>query len=455
MTELTTNLPNNWVPRDDQRPLWYYLQKGGKRAVVVAHRRWGKDDCALHYTATQAIQRPGNYWYMLPKYEQARKVIWTAINPRTGVKRIDEAFPESIRVKTNESEMKIETISISKDKETGEEKSDTALWQLVGSDNYNQYVGSPPIGVVISEYALANPMALAYLLPILEENNGWIILLFTPRGNNHGKIVYVKAQNDPEWFSMLVTAEQSGVFNNSQLKKIKKDYLDLYGVELGEALFNQEYFCSFDSAQLGAYYAKQLSVARKEGRIGRYHCDASYEVYTAWDLGVDDSTTIWFFQVIGNCFYFIDYYESVGEGMEHYIKLMKSKKYDYGDHYMPHDADARRLGERAESPREVMERHGIQPIEIVQRPKDSMAVLRGIGTARNILSRCHFDEKACNQGLIALESYRAEYDETKKKLQNSPKHDWSSHGADAFRTFAVGYLPKTNTMSVTDMMNRR
>ena len=132
-------LPNNgWHPRPDQMKLWSYLEKGGKRAVEVAHRRWGKDDVALHFTAKESQKKVGNYWHMLPEYGQGRKAIWNAINPRTGLKRIDEAFPEAIRSKTLSQEMYIEFRNGSS-------------WQVVGSDNYNSIVGAPPIGIVLSE----------------------------------------------------------------------------------------------------------------------------------------------------------------------------------------------------------------------------------------------------------------------------------------------------------------
>ena len=139
---------NNWKPRPDQMPLWSYLENGGKRAVEVAHRRWGKDDIGLHFTATQIAEIPGNYWHMLPLYSQARKVIWSAVNPKTGLKRIDEAFPLEFRTVTRNQEMNIEFRNGS-------------TWQLVGSDNYNSLVGSPPRGLVMSEWALSNPLAWA------------------------------------------------------------------------------------------------------------------------------------------------------------------------------------------------------------------------------------------------------------------------------------------------------
>jgi phage terminase large subunit len=422
-------LPNNWRPRPDQMGLWSYLENGGTRAVEIGHRRWGKDDVALHYTATAAAQKVGNYWHMLPQQNQCRKAIWQAINPRTGKRRIDEAFPPEIRIgKPNDTEMMIHLASGS-------------TWQVTGSDSYNALVGSPPIGIVFSEYALSDPRSWAYLSPILEENGGWAAFISTSRGNNHLRQLYDYARTAPGWFAEIKTAAETPVFQPDQLERIKAELIATFGQEMGEALFEQEYFCSFQGAVMGAYYARQMAQARKEGRIGTVPYLTSHEVYTWWDLGVDDSMSIWFVQSIGQEIRVIDYYENSGMGLQHYAKVLKEKPYAYGDHFMPHDAAVREQssGEFARSRQEVAEALGIRPITVVHRPKDSASVLMGIETVRNLLSQCWFDEVKCNQGISCLENYKADYDEEKRKLSNAPKHDWASHGSDAFRCGAVGH----------------
>ena len=415
-------------------PLWSYLENGGKRAVEVAHRRWGKDDVALHFTATAAIEKPGNYWHMLPQYNQARKVIWDAVNPKTGKKRIDEAFPEKIRTATRRQEMAIEIKGGS-------------MWQLVGSDNYDAYVGSPPIGIVLSEWAISNPMAWAFLAPIIEENGGWALFIYTSRGNNHGRTTYEHAKNTEGWFAERLTAKDTPVYDEEQLKEIKKEYIRLFGTELGEALFEQEYMCSWQGAVLGAYYARAMTKARNDGRICKVPYNPGVEVDTFWDLGVDDSMSIWFIQPVGRSFNVIDYYESSGYGLEHYAKVLKDKDYFYGNHFMPHDADHREMtnSEIAKSRKEVAEGLGIKPITVVQRARSMDIIIQvHIPAVRNMISLCWFDEEKCSQGIMGLENYKAEYDEEKKKLSNSPLHDWSTHPADAFRTFAVGWSDKIN-----------
>ena len=383
------------------------------------------------------MQVIGNYWHMLPEYNQARKVIWGAVNPKTGKKRIDEAFPESIRTKTKNQEMMLELKGGS-------------TWQLVGSDNYNALVGSPPVGIVFSEWALANPMAWAYLSPVLEENNGWGLFIYTSRGNNHGKTMLRHAQVTEGWYGEIINAQQSPVFNETQLNSILAENRSIFGPEIGEMLFNQEYMCSFEGAQFGAYYAKQMGEARTQNRITRVPHATGVEVDTFWDLGVDDSMTIWFMQPVGREYRFIDYYENTGYGLEHYAKILRGQtegheykqEYLYGNHYMPHDAAVREMtnNEIALSRKEVAENLGIKPITKIERSRNfDLIIYVHIPAVRNILAQCVFDEEKCSPGIQALENYHAEYDEEKRVLSNRPKHDWSSHASDAFRTFAVGY----------------
>jgi hypothetical protein len=162
-------IPNNWGPRAYQMNVWRYLEGGGKRAICIWHRRAGKDDVCLHWAASSMIDKPATYWHMLPAYSQGRKAIWTAVNPHTGKRRIDEAFPHELRANTNEQEMFIRL-------------KNGATWQVLGSDRYDAAVGSPPYGITFSEWALSNPASWAYLAPIVIENGGWALFITTARG---------------------------------------------------------------------------------------------------------------------------------------------------------------------------------------------------------------------------------------------------------------------------------
>jgi hypothetical protein len=411
-------LPNNWRPRDYQLGLWSYLENGGLRAYEVAHRRWGKDDIALHWTATAAHQRIGTYWHMLPEASQARKAIWEAVNPHTGKARIDEAFPPELRANTRGNEMFIKFRCGS-------------TWQVVGSDNYNSLVGAPPVGLVLSEWALADPNAWAYLQPILEENGGWALFITTPRGRNHAATFYESCKVEPEWYTERQTAQDTGVFSQEQLDRIKREYIANYGDD-GEQRFLQEYFCSFDAGVVGAYYSREMQRAEEDKRICSVPYDPSAPVYTAWDLGIGDSTAIWFLQVCGRELHLVDYIERSGVGLDVYAKEIKERPYVYEAHILPHDAEARELGS-GKSRVEILE--GFK-IKATIAPK--LGVDDGIQAARALIARSWFDETKCKRGIDALRQYRREWDDKLKIFKSRPLHDWASHGADAFRYLAVG-----------------
>lgn len=413
------SLPHNWTPRPYQFGLWQYLEQGGKRAVAVCHRRWGKDDLALHWTAVAAHQKVGTYWHMLPEYAQARKAIWDAINPHTGMRRIDEAFPREIRDTTDERSMFIRF-------------KNGSTWQVVGSDSYNSLVGSPPVGLVFSEWALADPAAWAYLRPILLENGGWALWIYTSRGKNHGFRTWQLSQSEPGWFGIRQNALQTGVFTEAQLESELREYRSDYGEEDGEALFEQEYHCSFESAVIGAYYGRLIARLEREGRICAVPYDPEHPVYTAWDLGLDDATAIWFAQIVGREIRVIDYLEVRGRSLVEIAKDVKAKQYLYEEHYLPHDVDTRELT-TAKTRKESLESVELKPI----RAGSKLPVQDGINAVRNMLPKCVFDAGKCAKGLDALRQYRVEMDSKTKTPRKNPLHDWSSHGADAFRELAV------------------
>lgn len=357
---------------------------------------------------------------MLPEYEQARKAIWTAVNPHTGIRRIDEAFPKEIRDSTNEQGMFIRFLNGS-------------TWQVVGSDNYNSLVGAPPAGLVASEWALADPAAWAYLSPILVENGGWALFLYTSRGKNHGHSLYQSARSrEPEWHVERQTVDDTKVFSPEALRDAKADLIALYGEEDGEALFEQEYFCSFDAAILGSYYGRIIARLDRDKRITSVPYDPNHPVYTGWDLGIDDSTAVWFAQIIGREIRVIDYYEGRGMALVDIGRELLRKPYAYAEHYCPHDIDTREMT-TAETRKQALENIGIRPIRAGSR----LPVADGINAVRNLLPRCVFDERRCEKGLNALRQYRTDWDDKAKTARKNPKHDWASHGADAFRELAV------------------
>lgn len=414
-----------WRPRKYQLPLWRYLEGGGKRACVIWHRRSGKDDVALNWTAQAALERVAEYWHMLPEAAQGRKVIWNAVNPHTGRRRIDQAFPPEFRAKTRDDEMAIQF-------------KNGSLWRVVGSDNYNSLMGATPAGVIFSEWALADPNAWAFLRPILMENEGWAIFITTPRGPNHAKATYDLARQENGWFGQILTVAETGVFAKEQLATELRELQHDYGFEEGAALYEQEYNCSFDAALVGSYYGPYLTRAQREGRIGNIPIDRGIVVHTSWDLGVSDSTAIWFVQCVGKERRLVDYHEGSGVGLEEYAKVLDDKQKErgwvYGTHYFPHDIEHRELGNKGLSRVDTLASLGIKAKVVPQHNVND-----GINAVRRMLDATWIDEKRCERGLNALRNYQRAWNEKLKMFSDAPLHNWASHGADALRCFASGF----------------
>lgn len=427
-------LPFQWQPRPYQRNLWGYLANRGKRAVSCWHRRSGKDDVYLHHTACAAHERVGNYWYMLPEYSQARKSMWDAINPNTGRRRIDDAFPPAIRKTTRENEMTIVFHNGS-------------TFQLVGSDNFNSLVGSPPVGLVFSEYALSNPTSWAYLQPILEENGGWAGFNSTPRGKNHFKNLcdYAAKQQAAgrEWFYELLTNKHTGVFNDEQLEDILASLQAIHGDDFGKSMWLQEYFCSFDAAIPGSIWGDCIDKAQQEGRISVVPLEKNFPVYTGWDLGRTDDTVIWFYQVCMGEVRLIDYHASNMKDVPFYAELLRDKRtergFEYGTQWLPHDARPRTLAAGGKSILQQFNDLNEKMNDVLGKFAIAPRLDReeGIQAARATLRHAWIDGIRCEDGIEALRHYHRTWDEEKKVFSTEPVHDWASHPADAFRTVAV------------------
>jgi hypothetical protein len=357
--------------------------------------------------------------------------------------RIDEAFPKELRKKTVDDEMRIEFLN-------------GASWQVMGSDNFDTSVGAAPAGLVFSEWALAKPEAWALLQPILVENGGWALFITTPRGRNHAQRTLKLAQEkmgDGQWFGQVLSAEETGVFAAGELEEIRRELVNLYGPELGEAMFRQEYMCSFEGAVLGAFYAAALEQIERRDQISVAPYDRSRPVITGWDIGVNDSTAVWFVQRIGRGYAVIDYLETMNRGAADLAAELTDRGYRYSEHLLPHDAGAREKG-TAKSYETQLKDAGLKgETRVLDRARDTREVIGGINQGRALISRCTFDEKACERGLDCLRNYRSEWDEKSKVLSTRPKHDWTSHGADAWRTLAVG-LREGNPGNVDRWGNR-
>lgn len=401
-------------------PSWGAVESGVKRITLAWHRRAGKDDICLRAASVRMFDRVGNYWFMLPEANQSRKAIWEAINPHTGRKRISEAFPDAIVRRKRDADMMLETVNGSS-------------LQIVGSDNYDSLVGSPPIGMVFSEYALADPRAWAMLRPILAENGGWAIFNSTVRGANHFKAHVEAHAGDPDWFTEILPATKTDVFTPEQLEAERLEYIAENGETLGMALFRQEFLCDFSAPVLGAYYGDLMRRMQDEERICSVPYDPRWPVIAAFDLGNGENMAIWFVQVVGREPRILEFMSgSQSEGLDWYAGELNRRYPNYEELLLPHDADNDNM-HTGKTTKAAFEALGFK-VRVV--PK--LSVRDGINAVRALLPRCVFDARKTMAGVEALRQYRARWDDKAKVLSATPVHDWASHPADAFRYLAVG-----------------
>lgn len=433
MTIVTIDLP--------YRPRWYQaafeeaMFSGKRRAMLVWHRRAGKDIATLNFMVNQMAKNKGVYYYFFPTFRQARAVIWDGID-ESG-RKILSAFPkELIDGKPNETQMKIKLINGS-------------LFQLVGTDNYDAIAGTNPRGCVFSEYSLQDPTCWQMIIsPILVKNKGWAVFNGTPRGKNHQYDLDVVARANPDvWYYQKLTIDDTKLITHDQIEQERREGKN-------EEIIQQEYWCSYDRGIDGSWFGRAVEKARREGRIGRIAYEPRTPVNTYWDIGVGDSTAIIFAQQVGTEFRLIDYYENQGEGITHYVKNLQGRPYIYGEHYFPHDAGSRSL-QTGTSLQAIAAELGLKAIVL---ERDNFEY--GIEMARNLLATCWIDETKCAHLLKCLESYHKKFNDKMNVYSDMPIHDWSSHGADSFRYCAVaktkygkgtGSLDKTK---INDMRQR-
>ena len=378
------------------------------------------------------MERVGSYYYFFPEFNQGRRILWDGMD-RDGFKFMDH-IPEELRANTNNQEMKI-TLK------------NGSVFQIVGTDNYHAVRGTNPIGCVFSEYALQNPLAWDVVRPILNENEGWAIFNFTPLGKNHGFQLYESARNNPKWFCQLLTVDDTKREDGSPV--ISKEAIqEERSTGMTEDLIQQEYYCSFDASIRGAYYSDMLKAAREEGRIAPIEFDKDLPVDTWWDLGRNDSNSIWFVQCYGRMIRFIDFDQRSGESMKFYVGLLKEKGYNYGTHIFPHDINVTDYS--AEQSRRAIFEETYQSlfgkaadVKRIERAKNDAWLLR-VEAVRHLFARFQFNDanERVRFGVDALSQYRKEYDEKNKVFKSTPLHDWTSHCADAIGTGAMGYEEK-------------
>lgn len=391
------------------RPLQRVIHEGmdaHRFGAVVCHRRFGKTVLALNHLQRAAVmcdrERP-RFAFIGPTYSQAKGTSWDYLTHyaapipdcKVSISELSVTYPNGGQVR------------------------------LFGADNPDSLRGFYFDGVVFDEYGLQPPRIFTEVIrPALSDRQGWALFLGTPAGKNQFYDVTQQAKRDPEWFYAEYKASQTGIIDPDELAAARKD--------MTEDEYAQEYECSFEASVKGAIFAGELSAARDGGRVGHVPYDPVLMVDTAWDLGIGDSTSVWFSQSLRSGeVRIIDYYEASGEGLPHYAQVLTAKGYTYGTHWAPHDIQVRELG----SGRSRLET--ARSLGITFRVAPNVPIEDGIHAARMLFPKCWFDEEKCRVGLEALQHYRRDYNSRLNEFKAVPVHDWASHGADAFRYLAV------------------
>ena len=374
---------------------------------MVCHRRAGKTVACvadLVLDARHTKKQDARFAYVAPQYNQAKDVAWMYVT------RMTSDIPG---VQLNQSELRADFPN-------------GARVRLYGADNPDRLRGLYLDGVILDEYADMRPSVWGEIIrPMLMDRQGWAAFIGTPKGRNEFFKIYERARVDPQWFALVLKASESGLISPMEVEEARK--------ELTPEQFEQELECSFEAAILGAYWGKELAQAERAGRITKVPYEPEIPVYTVWDLGIGDSTAIWMWQVVSNEIRIIDAYENHGQGLQHYVSVLNSKPYKYGDDWVPHDAKVKELG-TGRTRIETLISLGRKP-KLVPNHK----VMDGINAARQLIPIMWFDSENCADGLEACRQYQAEYDEKLRTFKDNPRHDWASHYADALRYLAMAY----------------
>lgn len=386
-------------------------------SVLICHRRFGKTVLCINELIKRALQntrkepRP-RYAYVAPFRNQAKDIAWDY------AKHYVAELPHTV---VSESELSVVLPS-------------GGRVRLYGADNPDALRGGYLDGVVLDEFGqMPSSLWGEVIRPQLADYEGWAVFIGTPKGKNAFYRRYRKAVQNPSWFTAVYRASETGIVSADELAELGKDMTD--------AEYQQELECSWDAPLKGAYYGDDMTDALKHGRIRHVPHRRGLDVETWWDLGHSDATAIWFVQRVATEMHFIDYYENRLKDLDHYAMVLQQKAmeggYVYGDHIWPHDGDNKTLASGGKRLSDMM-----RDLHVDVRVQGRTDILAGIQQVRQLLPRCWFDELKCERGLEAMKSYRAESDETRSDgetvyFKARPRHDWSSHAADAMRTGAM------------------
>ena len=403
-----------YVPRPLQAKLHNDLDNH-RFAVLNCHRRFGKTILIILHLMKKALtndKKNPRYYLIGPTFVSIKRVCWDYL------KQYASCIPGTT---FNETELRC-------DFATG------ARIQLLSSEDPDKIRGIYADGVCVDECSQMNPVLWNEIIrPALSDRKGFCYFISTPAGmSNIFYDLYQHAQSDPTWLAYTAKASETGIIDQEELDAAK--------AQMGDAKFKQEFECDWIANIEGAVYGEIIKSLEEKKQITRIAYDPALMVHTAWDLGVDDSTAIVFYQLLGNQILIIDYYENNREGLPHYVQVVKDKDYVYGEHFAPHDIEVTEFS-TGKTRREVAYQLGIR-FKIL--PKINLE--DGIHSLKMVLPKCWFDGDNTKPLIDALRHHHRKYNEKMKMFSNKPVKDWSSHAADAARYMAL---------SITDLPRQK
>ena len=418
------NLPYDFIPRPHQRLFYEAMDNGIDRALLIWPRRSGKDLSSWQWLLMRAMKRVGTHLYVFPYKTDCRINFWEAMT-HEGRPFLDYIPKEILKKPPNNTEMKIELINGS-------------IIRMGGSDKYDSLRGGNPVTYVFSEWATSNPASMRVIQPIVQANDGAIVLNGTINGMNHMWTDYQRLKGSKRWYVDFKTADTlldldgNRYITDAILEKERED-------GMSEEDIQREYYNDPNANSERFILIKQIGDMRKGNRLGSYPYNPDLPVHVSWDIGFHDSTALWFGQVENGWLTLIDYYESTGVLMEEYVKVLQEKPYVYGQQFLPHDIGVTEWG--GGSRVERMEKLGITPCRLGKNgaagvPK--LGVWDGITLLRTMLKYTYMDTAKCQDGLNCLIGYQKNVDKATKLPTNVPTKNFAIHGADALRYMAVG-----------------
>lgn len=373
-------------------------------------------------------------WYILPEYGQAKKTIYDGMT-YDGLGYVDYYIPkEAIKAK-NGTELKITLVNGS-------------IIQLIGSSaKPDSLRGAGPTISVFSEAAFQDQASQAALLPMITANpQGICVYVTTPNGKNWFHHLWNNVQDNPDWFTYLMTVEETGHIPISEVEK-----LETTG-QLSHEAIQSEFYCSWDRGVEGSVYGRAIQDMKMKKQIGHVPYDPDYLVNVSFDLGVKDPCALVFFQVIDRVIHIIDCYSATDQPYSHYVKVMKDKPYVYDQYFFPHDV-FQRDQTNARSRYEAWVNLGIQPSKAGGEGKHYID--DGIECVRSSLVRTWIDEIACKDLIKSLENYHFRFDAKKNVYSKVPVHNQWSHYADAVRYAMISVPLVHGTNSTPEELDKR